>query len=294
VPVVNLNRESTAVGGAANVAANIRGLGDIPYLVGVAGNDESGRKLEWLLTERGISSQGVIVDPARPTTVKTRIIAHNQQVVRADHETKEPVDKKTEREIFAFIESKADQLSGLIVSDYDKGVVTPSILKKLIDLCGKKRIFIAVDPKDTNFPRYKDVSLITPNHHEAGFAYGRRIVDDDTLYEVGTGLVERLNARSILITRGEKGMALFERGKQPKIVPTVARKVFDVTGAGDTVIASFVSAVAGGADLEEATIISNHAAGYVVGEVGTAVITMDALRQTFNGLDQKKKRKSKK
>jgi D-beta-D-heptose 7-phosphate kinase/D-beta-D-heptose 1-phosphate adenosyltransferase len=151
----------------------------------------------------------------------------------------------------------------------------------LIDFCLNNGIFIAVDPKDTNFPRYKKVSLITPNHHEAGFAYGMRIVNEETLSAVGDGLLKRLEARSILITRGEKGMALFQSGQDVKLIPTVAKKVYDVTGAGDTVIASFVSAIAAGATLEEATIISNQAAGVVVGEVGTAVISKKALKEAF-------------
>jgi len=152
----------------------------------------------------------------------------------------------------------------------------------LIDFCLRHDIFVAVDPKDTNFPRYKKVSLITPNHHEAGFAYGLRIIDEETLRKVGEGLLERLEAKAILITRGEKGMALFQAGCEVKLIPTVAQKVFDVTGAGDTVIASFVSAMAAGATLEEATVISNQAAGVVVGEVGTAVITKDALIEAFD------------
>lgn len=282
VPVVNLNRESSTPGGAANVAGNIFGLGDTPLLIGVVGNDNAAAILDWLLREKGIGTDGILYDTQRPTTVKTRIIAHSQQVVRADREVKEDISEELQDRIREILQDHKPGLAGVIISDYGKGVITPSLLQWIIDFCREDDIFVAVDPKDTNFPRYRKVSLITPNHHEAGFAYGMRIIDDETLAMVGNGLRERLDARSILITLGEKGMALFQAGEEMKLIPTVAKKVYDVTGAGDTVIASFVSAVAAGATLEEATVISNQAAGVVVGEVGTAVITREALGQAFD------------
>lgn len=281
VPVVSVTGESSTPGGAANVAGNIMGLEDIPFLIGVVGNDNAAAKVDWLLRERGIDTSGVIYDPQRPTIVKTRIIANNQQVVRADREKKIDIPGEIENQALDLLESHKDSLKGLIISDYGKGMITASFLEKLIEFCLTSNIFVAVDPKDVNFPRYKKVSLITPNHHEAGFAYGRRIIDDETLYEVGNGLRANLEARAILITRGSKGMALFQDGEQPRLIPTVAKKVFDVTGAGDTVIASFVSAMAAGANMEEATIISNYAAGVVVGEVGTATITREALKKAL-------------
>jgi D-beta-D-heptose 7-phosphate kinase/D-beta-D-heptose 1-phosphate adenosyltransferase len=281
VPVVNLTRQSSTPGGAANVAGNIQGLGDRPLLIGVVGNDNGAAVLEWLLREKGIGTDGLLYDNQRPTTMKTRIIAHNQQVVRADREVKGDISIESQDQAMRILEEHKKNLKGLIISDYGKGVITRNLLGRLIEFCLKESIFIAVDPKDTNFPRYKKVSLITPNHHEAGFAYGMRIVDDDTLKTVGNGLLERLEAQSILITRGEKGMALFQAGEEVKLIPTVAKKVYDVTGAGDTVISSFVSAVAAGANLEEATVISNQAAGVVVGEVGTAVINKEALIEAF-------------
>lgn len=281
VPVVNLTGQSSTPGGAANVAGNILGLGDIPLLIGVVGNDNGAAILDWLLKEKGIATDGLLSDPQRPTTMKTRIIAHNQQVVRADREVKDDISAELQDQAVGILEDRKDRLKGLIISDYGKGVITKKLLKRLIEFCLKNGIFIAVDPKDTNFPRYRKVSLITPNHHEAGFAYGLRIIDEETLNVVGKGLLEKLEARSILITRGEKGMALFQAGKDVRLIPTLAKKVFDVTGAGDTVIASFVSAVAAGATLEEATVISNQAAGVVVGEVGTAVITKEALKEAF-------------
>ncbi len=281
VPVVNLTGQSSTPGGAANVAGNILGLGDKPLLIGVVGNDNGAAILDWLLREKGIGAEGLLYDNQRPTTMKTRIIAHNQQVVRADREVKDDIPDELQDKTMSLLEDRKKQLRGLIISDYGKGVITKSLLQRLIDFCLAEDIFIAVDPKDTNFPRYKKVSLITPNHHEAGFAYGLRIINEDTLKKVGYGLLEKLEARSILITRGEKGMALFQAGQEVKLTPTVAKEVYDVTGAGDTVIASFVSAVAAGATLEEATAISNQAAGVVVGEVGTAIITKEALKESF-------------
>ncbi len=281
VPVVNLSGETSSPGGAANVAGNIVGLGDHALLIGVVGNDSPASILDWLLRERGIDTSGMMYDTGRPTTVKTRIIAHNQQVVRADRENKDPIPVELEDQTMELMERKKNSLKGVIISDYGKGVITASLLEKLIEFCRSHDIFIAVDPKESNFPRYKKVSLITPNHHEAGFAYGLKIVDEMTLKTVGNGLLKRLEAESILITRGELGMALFQAGEEPSLIPTVARKVFDVTGAGDTVIASFVSAIAAGASKEEATLISNQAAGVVVGEVGTATITTEALREAF-------------
>ena len=286
VPVVNLTGQSTTPGGAANVAGNVFGLGDVPLLIGVVGNDNAGEMIDWLLREKGIKTESLIYDSQRPTTVKTRIIAHNQQVVRADREIKDDISKEIQDRVMATLMDDVSDIKGLIISDYGKGVITKTLLKRIIEFCLKEDIFVAVDPKDINFPRYKKVSLITPNHHEAGFAYGMRIIDEETLKTVGFGLMERLETDSILITRGEKGMALFQTGKEMILIPTLAKKVYDVTGAGDTVIASFVSAMAAGATLEEATIIANHAAGVVVGEVGTAVITRESLKEAFeNGFD---------
>ncbi len=281
VPVVSLNRESSTPGGAANVAANIIGLEDKPLLIGVVGNDNPAEVVDWLLRERGIDTGGLMYDPGRPTTVKTRIIAHNQQVVRADREQKIDISAEYEDKAMVMLEDHKSTLKGMIISDYGKGMITKGLLERLIEFCLREDIFIAVDPKDVNFPRYRKVSLITPNHHEAGFAYGMRITDEETLTTVGNGLLERLEARSILITRGEKGMALFQTGEEMKLVPTVAKKVYDVTGAGDTVISSFVSAAAAGASPEEATVIANQAAGVVVGEIGTATITKKALKEAF-------------
>jgi rfaE bifunctional protein kinase chain/domain len=279
VPVVEISDEQLRLGGAANVANNIAALGNTPYLVGTVGEDDGSVKLSQLLKQKNITREFLINDRTRRTTIKTRIIAHSQQVVRADREDALEISDDTEKIILDKFISLADKISAVIISDYGKGVITSSLLDKIIPLCREKNIFVGVDPKETHFFNYKKVSVVTPNHHEAGFVAGRRIKNDNDLQEVGKFLLEKLEADSILITRGGKGMALFSANGDIDYFPTVARKVFDVTGAGDTVIAAFVSAVAGGATLKEATVIANCAAGVVVGEIGTAAVSLPELKE---------------
>lgn len=283
VPVVEVSSNRTLLGGAANVAANIRALGDESVLIGVVGADDAAEKLGALLEQRGISREYMVTDPARPTTIKTRLIAHSQQVVRFDREKRTPLPADIEKQILARVESLIDSTAAVIISDYGKGVITPSLLRAVTDLCNDHAVFIGVDPKETNFHNYRRVSLITPNHHEAGFAYGRKILTEEDLHEVGNGLLKKLEARSILITRGPQGMSLFSTDHEPTHIPTFARQVFDVTGAGDTVIATFVSAVCAGASLPEAAVFANVAAGWTVAEIGTATISLGQMRKELTG-----------
>jgi len=278
VPVVEINDEQLRLGGAANVANNIAALGDSPCLLGVVGEDEAAVKLSQLLKAKDISREYLVNDSYRRTTMKTRVIAHSQQVVRADREDAVELSPEIEKLVMERFTSLLGYISGVIISDYGKGVITASLLDKVIPACRAKGIFVAVDPKESHFFRYKKVSVVTPNHHEAGFVAGRRIKTENDLQEVGRMLLAKLESDSILITRGEKGMALFLANGEIEYIPTVARKVFDVTGAGDTVIASLVSAVAAGASLKEATVISNCAAGIVVGEIGTATVSSEQLK----------------
>lgn len=277
VPVVEVVKESIKLGGAANVALNVKNLRDEPILVGVIGDDRNGEKMMSALNEIQIKSEGIFVEGPRMTTIKTRIIAHNQQVVRADRENTEEIPEKLTEEIISFVKKSLPDINTIIISDYGKGVITYQLLSKLIELCKQNEVFIAVDPKDTHFMNYKHVSLITPNHHEAGFVYGKRIRDESVLKEVGWGLLEKLKVEALLITRGEKGMSLFEADRVLTHFPIRAREVYDVTGAGDTVISAFTCAVAAEANYKEATLISNHAAGLVVGEIGTAQVTKEEL-----------------
>lgn len=278
VPVVEVLKETVKLGGAANVALNVQALGDQPILAGVVGEDKNGERLKQILKDNDLLDEGIFVDGNRQTTIKTRIIAHSQQVVRADREKTGEIPHELSEKLFDFIQNRIKEIDGIIISDYGKGVINGGLLQKVIALAKDNNIFIGVDPKETHFMSYKNVSVITPNHHEASFVFGKRIKDEQSLEEVGWGLVERLDVESLLITRGEKGMSLFEKNRTLTHFPTVAKEVYDVTGAGDTVISSFTCAKAAGADFKEAALLSNHAAGIAVGELGTAQVTKEQLK----------------
>ena len=297
VPVVEVERESVALGGAGNVAANLKSLGAEPVLLGVVGADEEGRRLRGAFAERGLATGAVIEDPARPTTVKTRIIAHSQQVVRADRESRADVAGAPLEQLLAAIERELPSCQALVVSDYGKGVVHERVLARALEAArrsavpagamgGSHRpsaIPVCVDPKESHIDSYRGVSILTPNQLEAGALQGRRIRDDASLMEVGWGLQKRLDAEAVLITRGPDGMSLFERGGRYTYLPTVAREVFDVTGAGDTVAGVVALALAAGADFPSACRLANHAAGIVIREVGTASCTPAELLASLDG-----------
>lgn len=279
VPVVDVSSSKILLGGAANVAANICSLGGEALLIGTVGEDEAAVKISQLLKSKNISDDLLVTDLTRRTTIKTRIIAHSQQIVRADREDRHEVNPDVEKLILKRFLSVVDEIQAVIISDYGKGVITLPLFEKLMTVCLERDIYVAVDPKETHFNNYKRVSMITPNHHEAGFAWGRRIQNEEDLLEVGNGLLKRLQAKSILITRGPNGMSLFTSDCAPRHIPTFARKVYDVTGAGDTVIAAFVVATCAGADPIEAAVLSNTGAGITVGEIGTATVTVEQLRE---------------
>ncbi len=281
VPVVEVDSETLQLGGAANVARNISALGCGVELVGLVGDDENATRLKHLLEREGISQYKLISDQKRPTTVKTRIIAHNQQVVRADRESRAEIDGYTEEEFVSHILGRLSDTHCLLISDYGKGVITLPLLQKVVAGARKAGRFIAVDPKESHFRNYRQVSVITPNEHEAAFAAGMRIRDDAALKEVGWGLLKELDLDSILVTLGARGMALFEKDGSFNHLPTVAKKVFDVTGAGDTVIAVMTAMMAAGATRLEAAFIANQAAGIVVGYIGTAYVGKDELFDTI-------------
>jgi len=283
VPVVEIERESYALGGAGNVAANLRALGAEPVLVSVVGDDADGKMLCRSLAGRGVAPRRVITDPSRPTTVKTRIIAHSQQVVRADRESRADLEGDA---LSRLLDAIADELPGchsMVVSDYGKGVVHPGPLDRAILLARKAKIPVCVDPKESHIDHYKGVSILTPNQHEAGYVMGRRVTDEASLLEVGWGLQKRLDAGAVLVTRGAQGMSLFERGGRLTHLPTAAREVYDVTGAGDTVVSVVALGLAAGAELPNACFLSNHAAGIVIREIGTASCTRDQLLASIAG-----------
>ena len=280
VPVVEVTRESFLLGGAANVANNIVSLGGRASVIGINGQDIAGEGLMNILRDKDVNCDGIFTEN-RPTTVKTRVIAHNQQVVRFDREDKKYVDGKILKGILAYINSVLFKYDAVIVSDYQKGMISQELIRDIVKKAKPKKIFIAVDPKVGHFDFYKGVSLITPNVMEASSGSNIEIRDDKTLLKAGRSLLKKLSCKAVLITRGEQGMSLFEKNKVTHI-PTVARKVYDVTGAGDTVISAFTLASASGANMEEAAVIANHAAGIVVAEVGTAVSTPEQLLGSFD------------
>ncbi len=284
VPVVDVVRESFLLGGASNVANNIIALGGNVTVAGVVGKDRAGDVVRGLLSDCRVNTDGIIEDN-RPTTVKSRVIAHNQQVVRFDREDRRKLEGKSLVSFLAYIKKALPEFDAVIISDYKKGVVSAPLVKAVVKYAKHEKIFVAVDPKVGHFHLYKNVSLITPNLMEAAQGSGVEIKDEKSLLKAGKTLLGRLACTSVLITRGEEGMSLFERdgskGVKVTHIPTVAKKVFDVTGAGDTVIAAFTLAHAAGASLQDAAVISNHAAGIVVGEVGTAVATPETLLQSI-------------
>ena len=270
VPVVEVERETSTLGGAGNVAENLAALGAKPVLVGLVGADAVAKQLLDELGARGVDASPVVRDGARPTTVKTRLMAQAQQVVRFDHESRQPISGDALTRVLAALEPLLATCDGLIVSDYGKGVVIPATLDVALPLAKKRGIAVSVDPKESHIDSYRGVTLLTPNQHEAGYVQGQRIRDERSLMEVGWGLQKRLDANAVLVTRGAEGMSLFERGGRYTHLPTVAREVYDVTGAGDTVVSVAALALAAGADFPEACALANHAAGVVIREVGTA------------------------
>lgn len=281
VPVVKVRDESYLLGGAANVVNNLLGLGARVVLAGVIGPDGMGRRLLKQLKGAGVNTDGLIIDDSRPTAVKTRVIAHQQQVVRVDKEKNDPLSPQVLEGLIQGVERNAAGLDGIIVSDYDKGVISQRLMAALKKIAEKRGIPLAVDPKPQHLDWYRGVTLITPNHLEAGLAVGRKIESESDLRWAGRRLLSRLLCHSVLITRGREGMALFSQNRKVTLIPTVARKVFDVTGAGDTVIATLLLALASGLNLIQSCRTANYAAGLVVGELGTAAIQAEALRKVL-------------
>lgn len=277
VPVVDVIDNSYMPGGAANVASNIVSLGGHATVMGVVGEDRAAERIRDLMVGQGIDF--LSVDDKRPTTVKTRVIAHNQQVVRFDQENRDYVGGKALKALLSSAGKAVGEHDAVIISDYKKGVVTAELIKEVLRAAGKKKL-VALDPKVGHFHLYKGVSLITPNLMEASQGSGVEITDGKSLIRAGKKLLRELKLQSLLITRGEHGMSLFREGEVIHI-PTLARKVYDVTGAGDTVIATFALAVASGASMEEAAVLSNHAAGIVVAEVGTATADQDKIKKSI-------------
>jgi D-beta-D-heptose 7-phosphate kinase/D-beta-D-heptose 1-phosphate adenosyltransferase len=283
VPIVRLEKSSLAAGGAANVAVNIAGLGAMPVLVGMVGKDPEADRLREMLKASGVSPDNLFEFADRPTTVKTRVIAHSQQVARIDNEIDDDLNEELSN---AISDAACRELAGVdavVISDYAKGLITRELLSSMIERCRTAKRDVLVDPKGKDYSKYRGASLVTPNRREALEACNIDDAGPETVFRAGRQLMSDHNFGSVLITRGEEGMTLFQNGSEPVHFGALAREVYDVTGAGDTVIATLAASVACGAGLEGAAKLANIAAGVVVEQVGTTAITISDLRIALNG-----------
>ena len=280
VPVLRVVSEECRLGGAANVIHNIRTLGGRVTACGVIGNDDPGKRILGILRRVGASTAGVFTDRKFQTIQKSRIIAspHHQQIVRLDRESREPIQSATLKRLREFILDRAERCDGVVISDYGKGAVHPELLSALAVRVGKRKIICVVDPKKENFARYRFPTLITPNRSEAADAAGIDIHDDKTLLAAGAKLLRQWRAQGVLITRGVDGMSLFRPRCTPRHFPTEPHDVFDVTGAGDTVVAVCALVLACGGEFEAAAVIANVAAGFVGDEIGTVAVPFNKLK----------------
>ena len=282
VPVVEVEHETVMLGGATNVVNNLVSLGGSVMMCGVVGNDPTGKEIISRLDELNVDTGGIAIEVDRPTSVKTRIIAHDQQVVRYDREKTISLKPKTIKGILDFINEKKGNLSALIVSDYGKGVISRQLMDGLKSIISDCDFPVTVDPNVKNFSLYKDVTVITPNHNQAGEIAGIEIINEENLKKVGKKLLNNKKCKALLITRGKDGMTLFEQEGRVTHIKSIARKVYDVTGAGDTVIATLTLGIAGGLDLKSAAYLSNLSGGIVVGEIGTSTVKIDNLKELIN------------
>ncbi len=279
VPVIDLEKEQLRLGGAANVAKNIKALGGDPLLIGVTGADNSGKQLSEIVRESGFGTEGIIVDESRPTTVKTRVIAHAQHVVRIDRESKADIPSSILDRAVAVLQDHIDAIDGIILEDYNKGVIVRDLIRQVIDLAQRHGKVITVDPKFNNFYEYRNVTVFKPNRKEAEEVMGTRLRTQKDIDDAGRSLLKTLGAANVLLTLGEQGMSLFESDGSVSHVATKARNVADVSGAGDTVISTLTMALCGGAGIREAALLANFAGGIVCGYVGIVPIDREELRR---------------
>ncbi len=281
VPVVEVESESDSFGGAANVANNVRALGALAIPLGVIGRDAAGNRLLQLARESGFPTDGIVVDDGRPTTTKTRVIAHNQHVVRVDRERKDDISPDTAEKLLQFLQGILPELDAIVLEDYNKGLLTQYLVREAIALARERDLCITVDPKFHHFFDYQHVTVFKPNRKETEEALGMKFADMKDIREAAQMLKKRLQCQNVLITLGEQGMLLLADDHQFHTIPTRARKVHDVSGAGDTVIGTLTTALASGASILEASVLANYAAGVVVGEVGAVPITPDKLIESI-------------
>jgi D-beta-D-heptose 7-phosphate kinase/D-beta-D-heptose 1-phosphate adenosyltransferase len=277
VPVVEVQEEKYRLGGAGNVASNLVSLGATVIVSGIKGSDPQGDILTSTFSGLGISPERILIDPRKGTIVKTRVMAHTQQVVRLDREDRSYISDGMKDQLIKVVRETSPSIDAIIVSDYAKGVITRELVEEIVQIARARGVPVCVDPKERNFPFYRDVDLITPNTKELSFAAGIKIETDDDILEAAGKIKSSLGCRILLVTRGEHGMSLFDHDQEVVQIPTMARAVYDVTGAGDTVMACFTLALVSGATPKEAAIIANTAAGLVVAEVGAASVSWERL-----------------
>jgi D-glycero-beta-D-manno-heptose-7-phosphate kinase len=279
VPIVEVESESVRFGGAANVANNIESLGGNPFVVGLVGKDHPGEMFLRMLADEGLDDKGIVIDASRPTTIKTRIIAAGQHVVRVDNESKKDCSAEVQAQIIGAVRTNIGKIDGIIIEDYNKGVITKEVIAGVIAAARQKGIPVTVDPKFNNFLEYKNVAVFKPNRREAEDALGGRLRTTEDVEKAGKKLLELLHAENVLITRSEDGMSLFQANGRITHIPTTADVVLDVSGAGDTVVATLTMALVAGIDIVDACKLANLAGGVVVGSVGIVPITPEVLLQ---------------
>lgn len=285
VPVVEVHTEEQRLGLATNVAQNIQSLGGIPVLIAVIGHDYAGDQLRKLLKEANVSDQYLVTDSSRPTTKKLRVMSEHHHVVRVDFEQKKFLKPEVEKKVLEAVQNALSDCEGLILQDYAKGVFSENLIQEIVKIAKQKNKKIIVDPhRSTPIEYYHGVDLMTPNAEEA-IILSKIPVDDlrgvsESYKEVGDALMKAVGSKQMVVTRGKEGMSFFEDGKTD-MVPTVAREVFDVTGAGDTVVAAMALAWCSGISLKESCLIANHAAGVVVAKIGCATCDIAELKASF-------------
>ncbi len=284
VPVVDIERTEFKLGGAANVANNVKALDAVPVLIGVIGNDYDSKHYLDVMKMLGLSTAGIIKDNSRPTTAKTRVIAHSQHVLRVDSEIKDDIAVNTHRKILEFFTKNIKSFAAVILQDYNKGVLTKEMISQIISICKKNKKPVYVDPKFHNFFEFRDVTVFKPNRKETADILAMKIDGEESVKEAGRILIDRLNCEYLVLTRGEKGMMLFDKEKNKTVIlniPTKARKVADVSGAGDTVISTIAVMLAGGASIIESVMLANQAAGIVCEEVGIIPVNKNDLISSY-------------
>jgi len=280
VPVLDVQKEECRLGGAANVALNLKALGAEVYLSGVIGNDPAGEQIRQLLSEHDINADALITDPTRSSTRKTRIGAVTQQIVRLDNESRRDLDKEREDNLIILLETLIPGMDAVILEDYNKGVLTEKVIAKVIDTAARQKVIVTVDPKQKNFFSFLQVDVFKPNYSEMQKNLGIMFDTDEQFVLHAWKLRERIGCRHLVVTRGEKGLSVFTEGQKMFHIPTFAREIYDVSGAGDTVIGVLTLALCEGCDIETAAIIANHAAGIVCGKMGTATVSLEEIRKS--------------